>query len=304
MSLFYTPASFILIILLGFILKSTRWLGKDDALILTKILLNVTLPATIIIAFSKLSYSSEFFLIVLVGLTASCAPLLLWFCLSVKSDSESRLFSMINVSGFNIGCFALPFINSLIGDQAGAYAALFDTGNALMMTGGAFAIATSLLRINGNETGIIKSIAKQLAKSHLFILYILLTIFVALDITLPEPLLKLIEPIAQANAFVAMLIIGLMFTPQVGKKKLTLSLKIIFFRLINSAIFSILIYNYLPVSEAARQVLAIIVFSPISALAPLFTLKSKGDVELSSFTNNLSILVGLISMSVVSMIVL
>lgn len=304
MSIFYTPASFILIIMLGFTLKHFKIVKKDDYVVLTKILINVTLPATIIVAFSRITYSNDFFVIVLIGLIASCFPLLIYFLISGKSDTQSRLFSMINVSGFNVGCFALPFINSLMGEHAGAYAALFDTGNALIMTGGAFAIATALLQTESNQAGVFKGIISQLSKSHLFLLYIALTLLVAIDIHFPVALLKLVEPIAQANSFIAMLIIGLMFKPDIGSRKLCVTFKIITFRLVNSTIFAVIIYYYLPVSEPIRNVLVIIIFAPISSLAPLFTLKSGGDVELSSFINNISIVVGLITMSVISIFIL
>lgn len=304
MNIFTTPASFILIIAVGFILKYNNIVGRNDYIILTKILLNVTLPAAVIIAFSKLSYSNDFFIVVLVGLISSSVPLFVWYSLSGRSTTQSRMFSMLNVSGFNVGCFALPFISAMLGEHAGGYAVLFDTGNALMMTGGAFAITTSILRTSSHQTSILSGIVRQLAKSHLFILYVFMAVLVAFGVHLPELFIKLLEPISQANSFVAMLIIGLMFTSQVSLRKFILSVKIIFLRLIHGVVFSILIYHYLPVAEPTRQVLAIIVFSPVSALAPLFTLKSKGDVELSSFINSLSIIIGLISMSIVSMIIL
>lgn len=52
-----------------------------------------------------------------------------------------QAFNIINFSGYNIGCFTLPFIQSFIGPAGVVATCLFDAGNSVMCTGATYSIA-------------------------------------------------------------------------------------------------------------------------------------------------------------------
>ena len=55
-----------------------------------------------------------------------------------RSAGERALY-MLNLPSWNIGAFALPFLQSFLGEQAVMAACLFDVGNSIMCTGGSYA---------------------------------------------------------------------------------------------------------------------------------------------------------------------
>lgn len=69
---------------------------------------------------------------------------------------------MINVCGFTIGCFALPFVQNFFGPGKMIIACLFDIGNAFMVTGGSFAFTSSVLQTNPDEKQNIGTLLKKI----------------------------------------------------------------------------------------------------------------------------------------------
>ena len=51
-----------------------------------------------------------------------------------------------------------------------------------------------------------------------------------------------------------------------------------------------------------RQVLALVVFSPVSALAPIFTARCGGDIGLAGFAGSISIILSIAAMTVCMML--
>ncbi|GLB32918.1 hypothetical protein LAD12857_48410 [Lacrimispora amygdalina] len=54
--------------------------------------------------------------------------------ISAKSkNGDDRAFHMINYSGYNIGTFAMPYLQSFLGNSGIITACLFDSGNAVIL---------------------------------------------------------------------------------------------------------------------------------------------------------------------------
>lgn len=213
-------------------------------------------------------------------------------------NRQDRIFTMINMTGYNIGCFTLPLIQNFFGSGGAVAACMFDTGNAVMMTGGAYALVTTLLHLNtaGNGTGQVP-VWKRFLSSVPFDTYMLMLIISSVGIRIPSWLDTLIEPVYQANSFMAMVMIGLMLRPIKEKAALRSAARVITGRLAFAALFSFCLYHFAPLSLEMRQVLAVTAFAPVSTLAPIYTEKCGGDNALSSFTASVSIIVGLFIMS-------
>ncbi|WP_410014547.1 AEC family transporter [Sodalis sp. C49] len=301
MDFIFKPAAFVIIILLGYVFKTIGFLEKKDVNIVTKLLLNVTLPAAVIEAFAQITINGNMLFIVVAGFLCSLLPMLIMYVLSVNSASDVRAFTMINMSGFNIGCFSLPFVQAFFGAKATVLACLFDTGNAIMMTGGSYAITSTLLKTNPEEKNSPLAILMKFIKSFPFDVYILMLIISFCGFHIPQSILTLLNPIAQANSFLAMLMIGMMFNPQLNAVKVKLALKIVMVRLIFGGCFSLILFNLPGFDLFTRQILSIIAFAPASTLAPVYTVKCHGDGELSSFTNSLTIFVSLVVMTIVTL---
>ena len=113
-------------------------------------------------------------------------------------------------------------------------------------------------------------------------------------ITIPDAVVSCAQIIANANAFMAMLMIGVGFKLQGGTKQLKTILSVLFVRYGLAAVFALCFYYLLPFPLEVRQTLVILAFSPIGSAVPAFTQELKEDVGLSSAINSISIVCSIV----------
>lgn len=194
--------------------------------------------------------------------------LFVWF-FSRHRPKDKRAFSMINVCGFNIGCFALPFVQNFFGPGGMIIACLFDIGNAFLVTGGSFAFTSTFLHTNPEKKQSASTLLKKFVSSIPFDTYMLMLALVMLDIPVPDIVSTLVKPIASANSFLALLLIGMMFEFRTRADKYRTMFSVLGWRLLFGATFSAMLYFFLPFALEVRQVLAVIAFAPVTSLAPI-----------------------------------
>ena len=205
------PLSYVLIIVLGYVLKRAGFLKKTDQALLSKIMLNVTLPCAIISGFADVERDAGLFLISGIGLLAGFLPMLLMYLTTRGVETRLRAYRMLNIGGSNIGCFSLPLVQAFFGSTGVVTACMFDIGNAVIMTGGSYTMTSTLLRIGGGKRDGLKEILLKFVRSAPFDTYMILLALTALNISIPPVVCELMQPMGGANAFLAMLIIGLVF---------------------------------------------------------------------------------------------
>lgn len=291
--------SYVAVIALGYALKRAGFFGRDDHRLLSRIMLNVTLPCAVVQAFDGFSGEGKLFLIVGIGLAASLAPVLLMYLVTGGTQTRLRAYRMLSAGGSNVGCFSMPLIGAIFGSMGMVTASLFDVGNAIVMTGGSYAITSALLRTGGRREGA-KDIALRFVKSVPFDTYMLMLALAALRLPVPGPLLELTRPAGQANGFIAMLTIGAMFEPVMDGAMLRETARELAFRYGVAAVFALGCFFLTPFEPGVRRVLAVLCLSPISSLAPVYTDRIGADAALASFTNSASIVISLALMIAVS----
>lgn len=301
MSYLVKPLSYVLVIALGYILKRAGFFGKEDHRMMSKIMINITLPCAIVQAFDGFVREGQMFLIVGIGFLCALLPIVFMYLITGKDDTRLRAYRMLNVGGYNIGCFSLPLIQIFFGSTGAVAACMFDTGNAVMMTGGAYTMTSTLLKTGGETKEGAKDILMKFLKSAPFDTYMLMFIFAALGISMPRTLITLTQPAAQANAFIAMLMIGMMFEPAGDRALLKETVRELAIRYAFAVVFALAIYFAAPFDELIRRTLVVICFAPLSSLAPIYTDRCRSDVALASFTNSVSIAVSLVVMLALSM---
>jgi len=290
------PLSYVLIIVLGYVLKCAGFLKDQDRAAFSKVMLSVTLPCAFIQAFDGLVLEKQMFLIIALGLFCAGMPIVLMYLTTGGTDKALRAYRMLNIGGYNIGCFSVPLLSAFFGSAGVVSACLFDIGNAVVMTGGAYAMTSTLLKTGGEERESAFDILMKFLRSVPFDTYMLLLLLGALGIQLPRAVFELTRPIGQANAFIAMLIIGMAFEPTANPALLRETVRELVIRYALAAAFALIIYFLMPLNLLTRQVLVVVCFAPLSSLAPIYTERCRGDAALASFTNSASILVSLIGM--------
>lgn len=292
--------SFVAIIILGFLLKKIGLFKDSDFSILSNVVLKITLPAAVVTNFANKELDMSMFALTLLAIGCGVVYILLGFLINLRSNKEQRAFEVLNLPGYNIGCFALPFVQSFLGPTGVIATCLFDVGNSLICLGGAFSIAV-IVKEGGKFS--INRILKTLSKSVPFLFFVSMPILCLLHVPIPEPITTLASIIGNANAFLAMFMIGIGFKLSADKSQLGRILRIILIRFSIAAIFALCFYFLLPFAQEVRKALVLLVFSPIGSAVPPFTSELKGDVGLSSAINSISIVCSVIFMVVLLTII-
>lgn len=288
-------AAYVAIIILGYVLKRGGLFQASDFRILSKIVLNITLPAAVIANFSKLKLDLSLLSLVGVGLVCTLVLVGIGYVVGKSQGPRAQAFNMQNFSGFNIGVFALPFILNFVGPVGVAAICLFDVGNSLLVMGGTYALAATVMY--KNETFSWVTFMKTVFSSTTMIVYLTMTVLSLFHWSLPGEVLVFTDKIAVANGFVAMLMIGIGFELHLERSKVARIVQALVVRLSFAALLAVLFYYVSPFSLEVRQALVLLAFSPIPASATAFTAKLDGDIALSSTLNSLAIVVSIVMMT-------
>jgi len=282
-------SSFIFLIILGYVLKSKGFFGPKDYKLLVKILLNVTLPSAVVVSFASFQPDVSLLLGVFAGLVLNIVLLLLGMILSKGCPRESRAIWLNCVPGFNIGTFALPFIKSFLTPAGVVGACLFDIGNGLMCNGTTYSLSKNIL--DGTKGLNLKRIGKTLLSSTPFMTYLLMLVIVVLGISIPQVVVDFITPAANANAFLAMFMVGLMLDLRIEKTQLKQIGGILGVRFAMAVAAACVSYFLLPLPLEIRQALAISAFAPVSMASTAFAEQAGGDATIAGCVNSASILI-------------
>ena len=282
---------FIAIIIVGYVLRKIDFFKEGDFQVLSKIVLKITLPASIVYSFSGKEIEPALLALCLISLGGGMTYMGLAYLMNRKAGKEQQAFEVLNTAGYNIGNFTLPFVQSFLGPTGVIATSLFDVGNAPVCLGGAYSVASI---VKGEGKFSIKKIAKALSKSVAFDCYIIMVILCLLHIPIPQVVADFAEIIANGNAFLAMLMIGVGFKLTGDRKQLGTIARILVTRYSVAIVIALGCYFLLPIPLEMRQALVILSFSPIASAAPAFTGDLKEDVGLSSALNSISIVCSIV----------
>ena len=290
---------FLFMIALGYVLKRIGLFSIDDSSVLSKIVLKITLPMAIVSNFKGLELNSSFLVAIMIGFAVHFVSISTVLLLTRRKPAEQRAFSIINTSGYNIGLCTLPYMSSFFAADAIALVCMFDVGNAIMCFGFTFAFAMMISKGKGNVSK--KEVMKTLFTSMPFVTYLVMIILCGLNLTLPEPVYTVAGMIGQANACVAMLLIGILFEPKFDRNELKDMIGVFILRMILGTAFALCIYHFLPIPLIYRQILSVIVFSPILSVAPIYTERCGYNRSVAAVLNSLMIPFSMIVMTVLLM---
>ncbi|PNV64040.1 transporter [Clostridium sp. chh4-2] len=294
--------AFVMIIAVGYVLKRRGFFHAKDFFLISKIVINITLPSAIISNFSKITMEKSLLMMCVIGLVSNILLVLLGFMINLGRSKEDKMFDMINLSGYNIGNFTVPFVQSFLGPVGFAATSLFDAGNAVMCTGITYSLASAVM--GTGEKVSIKAVLRKLFSSVPFDSYVVMTTLTIMNVKLPSLLIDFTGTVGGANAFLALLMLGIGFEVNLDKGKAARIMKLLVLRYGTAVLFSLAFYFLMPFELEVRQALAILSFGPVSSVSPAFTGNLGGDVELASAVNSLSILVSIISITIALIIIL
>ena len=292
---------YIAIILLGFVLRQTGFFDEHAFPVLSRLVIRVTLPAAIISNAVGREIDLGMLAIILLGMGGGILYMVIGWLMNRKQSRETQAFHILNIPGYNIGTFALPFTQSFLGSVGMLTTSLFDVGNAFVCLGGAFGVASAVKDGKGFD---VKRILKALSRSVPFLAYIVTVTMNLLYIPIPAVVGNLAGIIANANVFLAMLMIGVGFRLDLDFSQMGRIARILLVRYGVAAVLALAYYFLLPFDLEARQTLVILAFSPIGSAVPGFTAELEGDVGLSCTVNSLAIVISIVIMVALLLVML
>lgn len=303
MDLVFGSGSLLAIIVGAYLAKRAGFFGPKDYHVLQTMIFNVTLPAAAVRAFASSEHDLSLMWVTAFGFVAASLPLFAIYAFTRGQSTSSRAFQMFNGATFNIGSFALPTVITLLGPVAGVTVIMFDLGNVVMCAVGSQILTTSLLRLKGNPIEgdtlgqKIHGVARRFYSSLIFDVYLVLFVLLATGGTVPDPILTVIDPLASANTFLSMAMVGMMMEMPSSREDFLDFARVLGWRLGAAIVLALCALFLLPVPADVRMVAAITVFAPIPLFACKFTDDSLGRGKLAGFSLTASAMLSLIIMA-------
>ncbi|WP_080146895.1 AEC family transporter [Marinilactibacillus piezotolerans] len=294
-AIFLQSFSFLLVILVAYLSKKIGLLTPKDGTILQKIILNLTLPATIIIGFNAVKVDLILFVMVGLGLLSNLILILVGGFIWQKKDAADRSLMMFSQAGYNIGNFTIPFVQGFF-PAAIPFIGSFDMGNALMLFGGSPMIVDKILGIDREEAGYIQR-ALSLFRSPSFTTYVVMFLLALLGIVLPTELTSIFELFASGNAFLSMFMVGLYLEIDMDAKALKKISKLLSVRYALAVPVALLFYFVLPLPELVRLSLVLVALAPVGTVSTINMIIYGNERAISSFLSSISIILSLILMT-------
>ncbi|MGH0053794.1 MAG: AEC family transporter [Sphaerochaetaceae bacterium] len=292
-------ALFLFIIILAHFLKRIGLFTEKEGSTLSKISLNITLPAAIVASFNTFAMDYSLLVLVVYGIGANILLAIFSYLFMYKQSNSIKAYGLLSGSTYNVGNFSFPFIQSLFGSQAMVAIALFDLGNALMTTGLTYSLASSIAKGKRPQSG---DLLKKLFTSVPFITYLVMITLSFAHIKLPIFLQDWMVAIGKANPIIAMLMIGIMLDIRFEKNWITYSLGLLTIRYGLAILMAWYFIVHTEFNQIIKIALAFVVFSPSANSSVAFLDKLTDQEKLASFTSSLSVLASIASFIILSLL--
>lgn len=288
--------SFLLVVLVAYLFKKGGILRSTDGTILQKIILNITLPATIIIGFNAVQVDFILFIMIGLGLLSNLGLILIGSLFWRKKEPSERALMMFSQGGFNIGNFTIPFVQGFF-PAAIPFIGSFDMGNALMLFGGSPMVVDKILGQEKDESSYLKRVLR-LFHSPSFTTYTFMFLLALLGITVPSGITSVMELFASGNAFLSMFMVGLYLEIDMDSASLKKVSKLLSIRYILAIPLAVLFYFLLPLPEIVRVSLVLVTLAPVGTVSTINMIVYGNKRSTSSFLSSISIIISLILMTI------
>ena len=288
--------AFVLIILIGYICKRRGVFAPTDYQLVSKIVLNITLPCAVISSFAHFQLDLSLLAAVALGLSGNCVMLFVALMLTRRETLAAKIFYIFSLAGYNIGCFTLPFAQAFLTPFAVVALCMFDVGNSIMCTGMTYALTASCIGYaDGHKDRFsMKSIAEKLLHSAPFVVYISMLLLALAGVQFPKSVYTFTDIVGAANPFLSMLMIGMMFEIKLDKQAMGYVKELFSVRyLISLACAGAFIY-FAPFKQEVNYVIALAFMAPCTIIGPIFVEKLGGNVQLASLFNSMTIITSVI----------
>ena len=156
-----------------------------------------------------------------------------------------------------------------------------------MCYGANVAIANSIMGNNGKIK--VGAVVKKICTSPVFITYMALIFLALIKVQLPTIVLELTGVVGNANAFLAMLCIGILFQFKLNKEQWKIVVKLLSLRTVVCGLVSLTVYFLMPLPNDIKIAICVVLMAPCAGAAPALTESSGADGTVAAVINSISI---------------
>jgi len=278
-------------ILLGYVLKRTGFLKADDSAILSKIIMNLTFPALILLTISTSEMTPDLFMLPSFAIVTGLIGMGIGFLLFRKQHPDTRGLLMMSTMGLNIGLFAFPIIEGLFGKRGLQVAALIDLGNAFMIFGMAYIIGERYAPVNGGRKRSVLQTLSVFSRSIPFMAYLAGLAVNLSGLVLPDFLSLWLGIAGKANQFLVLLVLGLLLSFDWRHHLKSGAVPLFLLRYALGLTASMVIWFFLPLDEVVRKVAALCMILPVGFAVIPYSIQFGYDRETAGGLVNISLIV-------------
>ena len=193
-------------IVLGHLLRRFNILKDQAFAAISALVMNVTLPCVILTNLNGVRIEGDMLLIAGLGLLTNIIFLVWGLFLSRNiADTQWRDFVRLNVGGYSVGPFAVPYVQSFFPTTGLMAICMFDVGNCVMAGGGTFAVIAGT-RVKTTLWRTVKLVVSKLVRSGPLVTFAFVGLMSVLDMRLPDGVITSTAIGAHANTFLCMII--------------------------------------------------------------------------------------------------
>ena len=312
MSAIIQPLALLTIIAVGYLFKRFRVFGQRDYTVLKAAVFDLTLPCAIVHSFATNPHDPSMLLLSLFGFLACLAPVVVMFLVSRRMPVGRRVFLMLNGSGLNVGNFCLPVVTALMGSQAAISVIMFDIGNSVMVCAGMYVLTVALLHVPEHRPlspeeasgapvmprirprdrqarrlamrAHVRTVVRSFVTSVPFDTYIAMVVLMLLGVAIPGFVGDFVAPVAQANGFCSMLMVGMMMDLPSGRRDALDVAQVVVCKLAFTALLATAAWFLLPFDPMVRKAVVLTCMAPTAVFSVMFTDRVLGNARLAGFT--------------------
>lgn len=289
-------------IVLGHLLRRFNILKDQAFAAISALVMNVTLPCVILTNLNGVRIEGDMLLIAGLGLLTNIIFLVWGLFLSRNiADTQWRDFVRLNVGGYSVGPFAVPYVQSFFPTTGLMATCMFDVGNCVMAGGGTFAVIAGT-RVKTTLWRTVKLVVSKLVRSGPLVTFAFVGLMSVLDMRLPDGVITSTAIGAHANTFLCMIMIGESISFSMAGGKMGKVLKLLASRWVVCILIALGVWHFLPFEEEIRMALTLTCLSPIPAMSLVFTAQLDGDIAMAANMSSLSVGCSIIGMSVALML--
>ncbi|KZL91356.1 AEC family transporter [Clostridium magnum] len=280
------------IIALGYIVKKLNIIHEKDGEGMARVIFNITLPSLIINTFNSIILDLSLIFLTIGGFLFGLLMSLIGIYVFKKEAKTIRGTLAMLTPGFNIGLFAYPLVESIWGANGVKYFGMFDMGNALIVFGACYIIASYFAP--DQEHINFKIIIRKLLTSIPLMTYIVTLTLNLFGFHYPSAIIDITKIISKANAPLSLLLLGIYLNFSFDKSYWKNIFKILSLRYIIGLAIGTVLFVLLPFDSLFRYTLLIGLILPIGSAVIPYAIQFNYDEKLVGTLCNITIIVSFI----------